>query len=625
MDIPTIEAIPTAAVSVELDVAARAKSESRGKDNQTDHSKHHDELLPAEPPNIHCNGNEVKITSVVDVCKQVWGSDSHKATSMVFCDLGCGDGRVVLEVCRAFPCCRGLGVDLKCEHVDSADKAAKKQGIENRCQFKVDDAANVNLSEATIVFLQVPAETLASLVRDVFPQSGLLPGTILLSADTPLPGIAAVEHLDLRRPDMGEKYLHAYLWKGASLKELDKPQQAPIVAYQDSTHESVVQCLRGVYKCIDTGFGNDHTDDLDNHLDSGNLQYGEVTYEGMEALYSAIDLGPKDVFYDLGSGVAKLVLYVALRGQVASSVGVEVGHRRHALAEKACERLTQELEERKAESIAEKSISCSKYSVVMGDVRRNCYKDATVVGCSNVCMDAGVQNRMLDNLMKCSAFRRLATIAPMPPHRRLKLVKTVSAACTWAKISSWHIYDVLAPPARTATSLVSKVAEAPGKTPPMRPSASLPNLPGNAQPSKDSKASLPSKVAAEKGKDKETGGSVGMRVLESQASGVSKVAQRLRSTVREAQRATATSSTESSRAKSRSDTMCKIGISTGRKVSRTHDKAAAPCIPLMHIAEQSEGGTTEDVAGSGYNEERVDEQDLVEEDSPSGYKAVPDK
>ena len=97
-------------------------------------------------------------------------------------------------------------------------------------------------------------------------------------------------------------------------------------------HADAIACLQKVFAKNHTGFGVDSTDQ---NIDPGNLQYGEITYQGMQPLYSALELGQGDVFYDLGCGVGKLVLYVALRGDAARSVGLEVGQRRFLLAEGA--------------------------------------------------------------------------------------------------------------------------------------------------------------------------------------------------------------------------------------------------------------------------------------------------
>lgn len=486
-------------------------------------------LMPAETPNLLCNWsplNDSKMALVLNVCEEVWGSDPDAAATSSFCDLGCGDGRVVLQVCKAFPYSRGLGVDLNSELIKLASGTAKQRGLDDKCEFKVGDLAAVDLSRTSFVFLNLPPPALSLLLKKIFPKSGMRPGTVILSSDGPLLGGGKLlETLGLRRSHMDREGLYGYLWRGKdtfgkevprSLSPLGKCLSSHIMRFsidarrdakqvksreaadrgrekkstldvgpsvpEDSVHEKVVQCLKGVYKQVcggeTCGFGHDYTEE---NLDTGNLQYGEVTYEGMGSLYSAIDLGPDDVFYDLGSGVAKLVLYVALRGKVASSIGIEVGNRRHALAEKACDVLTTELAGQAEEADAS-APSCSKYSVVLGDVRKNCYKDVSVAVCTNICMEVTLMNRITDNLMKCASFRRIASIAPMPPHRRLKLVKTVTAACTWAKVSSWHIYDVLEPYAKSVSSLAKEGATPRGaKVPRIRPSASLSSLPASLQ------------------------------------------------------------------------------------------------------------------------------------------------
>jgi len=208
---------------------------------------------------------------------------------------------------------------------------------------------------------------------------------------------------------------------------------------------------------------------------SKNLLTGEVTYDGMENLYAALKLRPDDVFYDLGSGTGKLVLYVALRAQVAKSVGLEIGERRHELASMAGVRLA-EMPADANSKLPSLEQPRSEFEVVQADICRYPYHDVSVVVFTNVCMDMQVQSRTLDQLLKCQKFRRLACTSPMMPHKRLKLVKTVAVACSWAKISSWHIYDVLpAPPPRSTSLLRSGVtARMPAWLPRTSRSMSLP-------------------------------------------------------------------------------------------------------------------------------------------------------
>ena len=52
------------------------------------------------------------------------------------------------------------------------------------------------------------------------------------------------------------------------------------------------------------------------------LTYGELTYEGASALGEILDLGPDDVFYDLGSGLGRAVLQAHLQWGVGRAAGV---------------------------------------------------------------------------------------------------------------------------------------------------------------------------------------------------------------------------------------------------------------------------------------------------------------
>jgi len=60
--------------------------------------------------------------------------------------------------------------------------------------------------------------------------------------------------------------------------------------------------------------------------------YGEMLGEGIELVLAQLQLGPKDVFYDLGSGVGKFSLQVALRSQVGMVRGIEFSKTRFTIA-----------------------------------------------------------------------------------------------------------------------------------------------------------------------------------------------------------------------------------------------------------------------------------------------------
>jgi precorrin-6B methylase 2 len=67
-------------------------------------------------------------------------------------DLGCGDGRVVVEAVRQSGA-RGVCVDLDPKLVQSARVNAARAGVESRIEFRVEDLFATNLQGATVVML----------------------------------------------------------------------------------------------------------------------------------------------------------------------------------------------------------------------------------------------------------------------------------------------------------------------------------------------------------------------------------------------------------------------------------------------------------------------------------------
>ena len=70
----------------------------------------------------------------------------------VVCDLGCGDGRIVIAAARMFRA-RGLGVDVDPELVLQARENAAKAGVEHLVRFEEKDMFDVDLREVTVVTL----------------------------------------------------------------------------------------------------------------------------------------------------------------------------------------------------------------------------------------------------------------------------------------------------------------------------------------------------------------------------------------------------------------------------------------------------------------------------------------
>jgi SAM-dependent methyltransferase len=67
-------------------------------------------------------------------------------------DLGCGDGRIVIAAAKKYGA-RGVGVDIDPVRINESIANARKAGVQNRVTFKVQDAMQTDVSDATVVTL----------------------------------------------------------------------------------------------------------------------------------------------------------------------------------------------------------------------------------------------------------------------------------------------------------------------------------------------------------------------------------------------------------------------------------------------------------------------------------------
>lgn len=195
--------------------------------------------------------DDTKIATLVNALGELWSSPS--GLSGHFIDLGCGDGRVVMEVARAFPSRHAIGVELQSALVEKAKATAKKQGIGENCEFFVGDLAAVDLSEMSVVFLYFPPLALPQLLT-VLCESNLRNGATIVSADgawksresqnsRSVHRQAAWEHtqaelLELLQPSRicwGAADLYFYTWRGQALNtaEASAVTEAKVMAVED--------------------------------------------------------------------------------------------------------------------------------------------------------------------------------------------------------------------------------------------------------------------------------------------------------------------------------------------------------------------------------------------------------
>lgn len=82
--------------------------------------------------------------------------------SEVLWDLGCGDGRVLFEACDR-GCGRSLGVEMDPELVRFINEKAQKMNLSQRINAICGNFMEVNLEEATIIYVYLLPKALAGL------------------------------------------------------------------------------------------------------------------------------------------------------------------------------------------------------------------------------------------------------------------------------------------------------------------------------------------------------------------------------------------------------------------------------------------------------------------------------
>lgn len=74
-----------------------------------------------------------------------------KPSDIVY-DLGCGDGRIIIEAAKRFGA-HGVGVDNNPDRIREAKEIASREGVSDLVQFRVGDLFKTNVHDATIVAL----------------------------------------------------------------------------------------------------------------------------------------------------------------------------------------------------------------------------------------------------------------------------------------------------------------------------------------------------------------------------------------------------------------------------------------------------------------------------------------
>lgn len=121
-------------------------------------------------------------------------------------DLGCGDGRIVVEAAKLHGA-RGVGVDYDPQRCDEARERAEKDGVSDRVEIRREDVMKTDFSEATVITLYLlPSSN--NLLRPKLIK--MKPGTRIVSHDF---DIDDWEALETKTVEVNGVSHTLYLWK----------------------------------------------------------------------------------------------------------------------------------------------------------------------------------------------------------------------------------------------------------------------------------------------------------------------------------------------------------------------------------------------------------------------------
>mmetsp|Transcript_42050 Transcript_42050/g.78667 ORF Transcript_42050/g.78667 Transcript_42050/m.78667 type:complete len:488 (-) Transcript_42050:21-1484(-) len=156
--------------------------------------------------------------TLIAAFNEIWGEwGLGVARRRKFCHISCGDGQIVLDLCRAFPTCQALGLELDAELLKSARAYSELQGLTSRCDFQVGLGGEGSLADATAVLLSDVQAAVKS--AQAMSHLGIQRGTLVVSIGRPLLPEAdpALSPLLFHAARLESRGLFCYFWTGKEL------------------------------------------------------------------------------------------------------------------------------------------------------------------------------------------------------------------------------------------------------------------------------------------------------------------------------------------------------------------------------------------------------------------------
>jgi SAM-dependent methyltransferase len=172
------------------------------------------------------------------------------------------------------------------------------------------------------------------------------------------------------------------------------------------------------------------------------ITYGEMTYEGIEELYTHVlskTTSPLNSFLDVGCGRGKLCLYMAAKPNVYTSTGIELVKSRLMDAENLKSILSKKylLYTNKTNFINEDILKLSLSDSINANLK-------TFVWFSNLCFDPSVTTTIFEKLVSELSTGSIICCSKTPTDNidRLKKLENVVIPMSWSQSSNVYMYVI---------------------------------------------------------------------------------------------------------------------------------------------------------------------------------------
>lgn len=189
--------------------------------------------------------------------------------------------------------------------------------------------------------------------------------------------------------------------------------------------------IRKLYRGVD-GFDIPRTEEKAVFSSRGSPVYGEMMPAAIGHMIDYLELGERDVFYDLGSGSGKVVLQAAMSVPLRKSVGVELSATRVAQARAV-------LKEARRLGLVRARACVFRHQ----DLLEAKLDDATVIYTCSTAFSLRFMTLVARKVARLGRSLRFVTLQELEERRRFELVDVLRLDMSWKRRSAVYVYDVV--------------------------------------------------------------------------------------------------------------------------------------------------------------------------------------